>query len=63
MKTTLNALVLVSITLVAPLTLHARQYTIKQGGRAQVAHTRRAPVVLHRALPPFRGEHVYQPGR
>jgi hypothetical protein len=29
-------------------------------GRGQVVHTRRAPVALHRAVPPFRGVHVYQ---
>jgi hypothetical protein len=37
----------------------ARQYRVNSGGRAQVAHTRLAPVVMHRALPPFKGEHVY----
>jgi len=26
---------------------------------AQVVHSRRGPVILHRALPPFRGQHVY----
>ena len=26
----------------------------------QVVHTRVAPVVAHRVLPPFRGVHVYQ---
>jgi hypothetical protein len=25
----------------------------------QVVHSRRAPVVLHRAVPPFHGVHVY----
>ena len=28
-----------------------------EGGH--VVHTRRAPVVLHRAVPPFKGVHVY----
>lgn len=35
----------------------ARQYA---SGNGQIVHTRRAPVVLHRAVPPFRGVHVYQ---
>jgi hypothetical protein len=27
---------------------------------SQVVHTRVAPVVVHRVLPPFKGVHVYQ---
>jgi hypothetical protein len=42
---------------VAVSTAQARQYS---NGRGQVVHTRRAPVVMHRAVPPFRGVHVYQ---
>jgi hypothetical protein len=34
----------------------ARQRNV--GGH--VVHTRRAPVVLHRAVPPFKGVHVYE---
>jgi serine/threonine protein kinase len=37
----------------------ARQYAVRRGGKAYVAHTRLAPVVVHRALPPFKGEHIY----
>ena len=38
----------------------ARQQAIN----GQVVHTRAAPVVLHRAVPPFKGVHVYEnPGR
>jgi hypothetical protein len=29
-----------------------------EGGH--VVHSRRAPVALHRAVPPFKGVHVYQ---
>ena len=29
----------------------------------QVVHSRRAGVILHRAVPPFRGVHVYEGGR
>ncbi|MCU0879598.1 MAG: hypothetical protein MUF06_17615 [Pirellulaceae bacterium] len=42
---------------VSAVAAEARQ---SAGGRGQVVHTRRAPVVLHRAVPPFRGVHVYQ---
>jgi hypothetical protein len=38
-------------------TASAEQYPTASG---QVVHTRRAPVVMHRVLPPFRGVHVYQ---
>ena len=40
-----------------PLAAQARQYGTRGG---QVVHTRRAPVVMHRALPPFKGQHVYE---
>lgn len=46
----------VSLAAAAPA-VEARQYS---NGRGQVVHTRRAPVVMHRAVPPFRGVHVYQ---
>ena len=42
-----------------PTLASARQYPVNKNGRAQVAHTRLAPVVVHRALPPFKGEHIY----
>ena len=36
--------------------LQAEQYV--RGN--QVVHTRVAPVIMHRVLPPYRGVHVYQ---
>jgi hypothetical protein len=42
---------------VSAVSAEARQ---SASGRGQVVHTRRAPVMLHRAVPPFRGVHVYQ---
>jgi hypothetical protein len=42
---------------VSAVSAEARQ---SASGRGQVAHTRRAPVIMHRAVPPFRGVHVYQ---
>ncbi len=63
MKNAITAVMLVVASLATPLTLHASQFTVNQGGRSQVVHARRAPVIFHRALPPFRGQHVYQPGR
>lgn len=33
-------------------------------GAGNVVHTRRAPVMMHKMVPPFRGVHVYdKPGR
>ena len=63
MKNASIALLLAAISLVAPLSAQARQYAVQQGGRTYVAHTRRAPVVVHRVLPPYWGEHIYQGGR
>jgi hypothetical protein len=40
-----------------PLAASAEQYVAPSG---QVVHTRVAPVVVHRILPPFRGVHVYR---
>jgi hypothetical protein len=42
-----------------PIAAQARQYSVRNGGKEQVAHTRLAPVIMHRALPPFKGQHVY----
>ena len=42
-----------------PLAAQARQYGTRSGGKEYVVHTKLAPVVLHRALPPFKGQHVY----
>jgi hypothetical protein len=41
-----------------PIFAQARQYS--DSGSGHVIHTRRAPVVMHRALPPFKGQHVYE---
>jgi hypothetical protein len=38
----------------------AKQTEVTSGGRELIAHTRLAPVVVHRAFPPFKGQHVYQ---
>lgn len=35
----------------------AKQYRLADG---RVAHTRLAPVVVHRVFPPFKGQHVYR---
>lgn len=48
---------MVAVLLASPLSFaHAEQYTADGG---KVVHNRLAPVLLHRAVPPFRGQHVY----
>ncbi|MCE9528246.1 MAG: hypothetical protein K8R36_19565 [Planctomycetales bacterium] len=42
-----------------PFAAQARQYSTRSGGKDHVVHSRMAPVVMHRALPPFKGQHVY----
>jgi len=44
------------LILAVPSPSRAEQYV--RG--SQVVHTRLAPVVAHRVLPPYRGIHVYQ---
>ena len=43
-----------------PLAVQARQYSTRSVGGNHVVHTRMAPVVMHRALPPYKGQHVYE---
>lgn len=40
----------------------SRQSTVTGSGKAVVTHSRAAPVVVHRVLPPYGlGKHVYTP--
>lgn len=56
----MRSLLLAALILAAlPLTVRAEQHYA--GG--QVVHSRRAAVIAHRAVPPFRGVHVYEGGR
>jgi len=48
----LAALILAAL----PLTLLADQHY----SNGHVVHSRRAPVVAHRVVPPFKGVHVYE---
>jgi hypothetical protein len=41
---------------ISPTAARAEQYASGN----QVVHTRLAPVVAHRVVPPYRGVHVYQ---
>jgi len=50
------AALLALIVLASPALARAEQYA----SNGQVVHTRRAPVVAHKMVPPFRGVHTYQ---
>jgi len=47
------------LLLTLPIAAQARQYGARNAGKNYVVHTRVAPVLMHRALPPFKGQHVY----
>jgi len=40
--------------------VHGSQYQMRAASGDKVVHTRIAPVIMHRVLPPFYGRHVYQ---
>jgi hypothetical protein len=46
--------------LLVPTVVEAQRFTTAKNGKEVVAHTRRAPVMVHKALPPYGlGLHVY----
>jgi hypothetical protein len=50
--------ILIALALIAsPVAARAEQYA---NGNGQVVHTRLAPVVAHKVVPPYRGVHTYQ---
>ena len=54
---TLSSLLLIAAMLLVVSSAQAAKQTDGQG---HVVHTRLAPVLLHRAVPPFKGMHTYQ---
>lgn len=54
------ALLALVALLLAPSAAQAKRQTLPSG---KVAHTRAAPVIAHRLVPPFAGVHVYEPAR
>jgi hypothetical protein len=57
MKTLLS---LVIVLAVMPCAAHAKRIEAKINGHDVVAHTRRAPVIVHKILPPYGlHKHVY----
>lgn len=57
----MRKLVLMAAIFVLPTVAQAQRFTTaKKNGKDVVAHTRRAPVVVHKAFPPYGlGVHVY----
>jgi hypothetical protein len=50
---------LLLVLAIAP-SMPAAQYPVRTAAGGKVVHTRMAPVLMHRLLPPFYGRHVYQ---
>lgn len=55
---TLLFVIMLGLSLVP--TARAEQYVVQTPAGPKVVHTRVAPVVMHRVLPPFYGRHIYQ---
>ena len=51
-----TAILIALLLIAAPAIARAEQYATGN----HVVHTRLAPVVAHKVVPPFRGVHVYQ---
>jgi hypothetical protein len=41
-------------------TAQASQHVVYGASGEKIVHTRLAPVLIHRAVPPYAGKHVYQ---
>lgn len=54
------ALLTLAALLFAPAAAQAKRQSLPSG---KVAHSRAAPVIAHRLVPPFAGVHVYEPAR
>lgn len=55
-------MIIVSLFLLLTLAgaAQSRQYVVQQQGQPRVVHTRRAPVIFHRVLPPYTGIHIHE---
>jgi hypothetical protein len=49
-----------SLGLTFSTVVEGAQYQVRTPSGTKVVHTRVAPVIVHRVLPPFYGRHVYQ---
>jgi hypothetical protein len=55
----MRSLIFVAAVLSAPFGIASVEAQQQHNAQGQVVHNRLAPVLLHRAVPPFRGQHVY----
>lgn len=53
----LFAVILACLVITPPA--FARRFASNRSGKQVVVHTRIAPVMAHRVVPPFHGKHVY----
>jgi hypothetical protein len=60
MKSVCLAIVVLSLTLSCVARGQAAQHAVQTPYGEKVVHTRLMPVLMHKAVPPFAGKHVYQ---
>jgi hypothetical protein len=60
MKTPFIAVAALSLTLSCATASRAAQHSIQTPLGEKIVHTRLVPVLMHKAVPPFAGKHVYQ---
>jgi hypothetical protein len=56
----MRKLILLAVILLTPSIAPAQRFAASKNGKDVIAHTRRAPVVIHKAFPPYGlGVHTY----
>lgn len=53
-------LILAAVALLPQSTALAGKFVVHTSAGIKVVHARRLPVIVHRAVPPFAGKHIYQ---
>lgn len=59
-KTVFAAALLLCLTLSCATRGQAAQHAVQTPFGEKIVHTRRMPVLMHKAVPPYAGKHVYQ---
>lgn len=60
MKTLFVAIATAILTLSYISTTDAAQHSVQTPVGEKIVHTRLVPVLMHKAVPPYAGKHVYQ---
>ena len=59
-RVTCSSLLTLLFLLAMESLVQSQQYQVRTASGEKIVHTRVAPVIVHRILPPFYGRHVYQ---